>query len=113
MEEELTKPFDGPTVVVTHHAPTPRSIHPRYEGDVANPAFASDLTDLVARVGPDLWIHGHVHDSFDYRIGRTRVLANPKGYGDENKAFDQSLVVDVRYHPNWRARIQDAQEPKP
>ncbi|WP_279483212.1 metallophosphoesterase [Aureimonas sp. SK2] len=116
LEEELAKPFDGPTVVVTHHAPTPRSIHPRFEGDVMNPAFASDLTDLIVRVGPDLWIHGHVHNSFDYRIGRTRVVANPKGYGDENPTFDPRLVIEPQYHPNWRARIQEAQEnegPKP
>jgi hypothetical protein len=43
----------------------------------------------------DLWSHGHTHDSFDYTVGRTRVLSNPKGYRDENKAFVPDLVLDL------------------
>lgn len=103
---ELAKPFDGPTVVVTHHGPHPRSVHPRYAGDPVNAAFVSDLTALMP--GVDLWLHGHVHDSFDYRVGNCRVVANPRGYGlnrgrvngpteleFENPAFDGGLVLEV------------------
>jgi len=92
--EELGKPFDGPTVVVTHHAPHPGSVHPRYEHSAVNGAFASDMADLMVD-GPELWVHGHVHDSFDYLVGRTRVLANPKGYRDENPMFNKGLVIAV------------------
>jgi predicted phosphodiesterase len=95
MEKELAVEFDGPTVVVTHHAPAPGSIHPKWEGSVMNPCFASDLTRTIETFQPDLWIHGHVHDSFDYTIGRTRVVANPKGYGNENAKFDPHLTIDV------------------
>lgn len=87
--------FDGRTIVVTHHAPHPGSVHRRYKGSSLNPSFASDLSELIAAGRPDLWVHGHVHDSFDYRIGETRILCNPKGYLNENPAFDPRLVVEV------------------
>ena len=95
LESVLAEGFDGPTVVVTHHAPTPSSVAPRFKDSPLNPAFASDLTDMIWTYQPDLWIHGHVHDSFDYELDQTRVIANPRGYGQENLAFDPSLVVEV------------------
>ena len=75
---ELEKPFAGKTVVVTHHGPHPNSVHPRYQSDELSAAFVSDLSDLLPYA--DLWMHGHVHDSFDYQVGRCRVVANPAGY---------------------------------
>lgn len=95
LESVLSEEFNGPTVVVTHHAPTPLSVAARFQGSPLNPAFASDLTDLIWTHQPDLWIHGHVHDSFDYELDQTRVIANPRGYGQENLAFDPALVVEV------------------
>ncbi len=84
------------TVVVTHHAPSPRSIHDRYVGDALNPGFASDLEAVIRRFQPALWIHGHVHDAVDFTIGRTRVLANPLGIGPAEEAdFTPDLVVEV------------------
>ena len=83
-------------VVVTHHAPTPRSIRPWYVGNSLNPAFASDLETLIARHAPPLWIHGHMHDSIDEQLGATRVLANPGGYSaSENPPFDPHLCAAV------------------
>jgi Icc-related predicted phosphoesterase len=106
LEKELAKPFDGKTVVVSHHAPHPLSVHPRYIGDQLNAAFVSDLSEMLFNV--DLWLHGHVHDSFDYAVGRCRVVANPAGYvlnrryaidqSDyefENRAFDRNLLVEI------------------
>lgn len=66
IENELAKPFDGKTVVVTHHLPSMKSVAERFKKDVLSAAFASNLDDLVAKA--DLWIHGHTHDSFDYNI---------------------------------------------
>jgi Icc-related predicted phosphoesterase len=91
----MATPFRGPTVVITHHAPHPNSVNSRFVGDPLNPAFVSDLGDLIARHQPDLWLHGHTHCSGDYRLGRTRVICNPAGYGRENPAFDPTLVVEV------------------
>lgn len=101
LDSALAEPHAGPTVVVTHHCPSPRSVHRRFKGDPLNPAFASNLEDLMLRHRPALWLHGHTHASFDYRVGDTRVLCNPKGYGPnrlrgiENIGFDQDLVVEV------------------
>jgi Icc-related predicted phosphoesterase len=95
LRETLATPHDGPTVVVTHHAPHRGSLHPRYVGSPANPGFVSDLEGLILTGKPELWVHGHVHDSYDYRVGRTRVVCNPKGYGNENLGFDPCLVVEV------------------
>jgi predicted phosphodiesterase len=105
LSRELAKPYEGTTVVVTHHGPHPSSVHPRYAGDSCNAAFVSDLTELVHKT--DLWLHGHVHDNFDYRVGQCRVVANPRGYAlnrgrvafedlvFENLAFQWNCVFDT------------------
>lgn len=85
----------GPHVVVTHHAPSPSSVAPAYAGHRLNPAFASDLGPLIRAGRPDLWVHGHVHTPFDYRLGSTRVVCNPCGYPGENPRFDPGLVIEV------------------
>jgi Icc-related predicted phosphoesterase len=83
-------------VVVTHHAPSPRSISERYRNDPLNPAFASNLEPLIQNSGAALWIHGHIHQHADYAIGSTRVIANPRGYPQEGHTdFDASLTIDV------------------
>lgn len=93
--DALAQPFDGRTVVVTHHAPHDGSIHPRFAGSPINGAYYSDLTDVITRGKPDLWVHGHVHNNFDYRVGATRILCNPRGYPDENPEFNPGLVVTL------------------
>jgi len=93
LQARLDASFAGPTVVITHHAPHPLSVHARWAGNPCNPAFVSDLTPLMGKAA--LWIHGHTHDSFDYRVAGTRVICNPKGYRNENRAFDAALTVDV------------------
>ena len=78
LEGELARPFAGTTVVVTHHLPSPKSVAERFRGSPLTPAFASDLDRLVVQA--DLWLHGHTHDNFDYRLGPCRVVCNPRGY---------------------------------
>ncbi|MCW5691649.1 MAG: metallophosphoesterase [Pseudolabrys sp.] len=95
IEKTLAEAFEGPTIVVTHHAPHVGSLHPRYANDVLSAAYVSDLASVIETAQPDLWIHGHVHASFDYLVGATRVLCNPHGYGQENADFNGSLVVEV------------------
>lgn len=75
------------TVVITHHAPHPLSVHPRFAGNSVNPAFVSDLSELMGMA--QLWVHGHVHNGFDYQVAGTRVVANPAGYRKKRKS-DQS-----------------------
>ena len=106
LESELNWPYDGKTVVISHHGPHPLSVHPRYAGDPVNAAFVSDLSELLPKA--DLWLHGHVHDSFDYTVGSCRVVANPLGYPRnarsvarakelvfENKGFQWACVIEV------------------
>jgi Icc-related predicted phosphoesterase len=93
--ETLALPCAGPTVVVTHHAPHPGSLHPRYQNDLISAAYVSDLTPVIETGKPALWVHGHVHAAFDYRVGATRILCNAHGYGSENAAFDPALVVEI------------------
>lgn len=103
---KLAEPFDGPTVVITHHGPHPNSVHPRFMDDPCNAGFISDLGDLVEK--PQLWIHGHVHDTFDYKVGDCRVVTNPGSYaaglskakspGDlawENPLFDPQCTIEI------------------
>lgn len=100
LKSKLMEPFDGKTVVITHHAPSLESVAERFKHDILTPGFASNLTHLM---GPeiDLWIHGHVHNSSDYVCNGTRVVCNPRGYqhegasSSENKDFNPVLVVEV------------------
>ncbi|MDM4768279.1 hypothetical protein [Pelomonas sp. SE-A7] len=98
LESELAKSWPGTTVVITHHAPHPLSIHHRFAGSKINGGFYSDLKPLLRQT--DLWLHGHVHDSFDYRVAGCRVVANPAGYQGgsghlENSKFDPQFLIEV------------------
>lgn len=85
------------TVVVSHHGVSPLSVHERFRGDSLNCAFMTDLSSEIIDNGPDLWIHGHTHNSFDYMLGETRVIVNPYGYKDVevNPQFDRELVIGL------------------
>ena len=95
LREALAVPFEGPTVVVTHFAPSLQSHDPRYGLTPGTAGFCSVLDDLTQ--GADLWLHGHLHCPSDYRIGRCRVVANPLGYaGSGEQAGYRALgVVEI------------------
>lgn len=85
---------DLPTVVVGHHAPSRASTHPRYKTEfVMNGAYSTNLDDYILdRRQIKLWTHGHTHEDFDYMIGTTRVVCNPRGYdGYEARADNFQL----------------------
>jgi predicted phosphodiesterase len=96
---KLDEPFDGKTVVVTHHAPSMRSIAARFATDPVSAAFGSNLDDLVAKA--NLWIHGHTHTAFRYQVGpdpeRGHVVCNPRGYRRETYAGDRGEKTG--WHP--------------
>lgn len=97
LSARLAEPFDGRTVVVTHHLPHRGSIARPFHRDPLNPAFASHLPQLV-QPPVDLWIHGHTHCSCDYEpVPGTRVLCNPRGYAPSelNAGFDPRLLVTL------------------
>jgi predicted phosphohydrolase len=80
----LAEPFDGKTVVVTHHSPS---------SHLLTPAFASNLENLMVGDRAALWIHGHMHESFDYEIYGARVVCNPRGYAPK--------VLNPDFRPDW------------
>jgi hypothetical protein len=96
----LREPFAGPTVVLTHHGPHRLSLAPRFADHWVSTAFINELPAAFFDV-PVLWVHGHTHTSFDYRIGGCRVLCNPRGYARsgagaaENPRFDARCVVTL------------------
>jgi 3',5'-cyclic AMP phosphodiesterase CpdA len=92
----LAVPHDGPTVVVTHHAPLVRQRPENPLLAAVGGAFASDLSELMAGAVPALWIFGHIHRCIDTDVTGTRVLSNQRGYPHEPVAdFDPELVVEV------------------
>ena len=96
LRARLAEPSDAPTIVVTHHAPSLRSIDPALAEDDLAPAYASPLDDLVEHSGAALWLHGHTHHACDYCIGQTRVVCNPRGYADDVVPdFDPRLTLTV------------------
>lgn len=100
LKNELEKPFEGPTVVVTHHAPHPNSLNHR-DGGRLPWCYASHLGLLFeGENAPDIWMHGHIHGRADYTVGdgKTRVLMNSRGYqfdDDAGNGFDPKFVVEV------------------
>ena len=81
---------DKKYVVVAHHCPSFKSVHPKYAHDkIMNGAFARDLDDFIAyRPQIRLWTHGQTHEPFDYMIGETRVVCNPRGYSGREPGAD-------------------------
>lgn len=119
----LAQPFDGPTVVVTHFAPSLRSADPRYGLTPGTAGFCNALDELLPHA--DLWLHGHLHCPIDYlaegmhqgRRYRCRVVANPLGYArkGEQDGFRPGLIIEVpvpaapaRCEPSPRAADRDS-----
>ncbi|MDE1943379.1 MAG: metallophosphoesterase family protein [Betaproteobacteria bacterium] len=95
LQRQLQVPYPGPTVVVTHFAPSLRSLenqgHPHTHLDAT---FANAWDDLLGEPAV-LWIHGHTHLAVDYRVGATRVFSNPRGVAGENTGFDPHCLLTL------------------
>jgi len=93
---ELAKPYEGPTVVVTHYAPLRECLN-----EVGDPyldgAYASDLSELIDEFEPDIWVYGHTHEKRDFMVGNTRLISNPLGYVGygEKTGFDPAFVIEI------------------
>lgn len=85
-------------VVLTHHGISKKSLCVRFKGSLLNPAFFTEIDEFILKYEPNIWIHGHTHSSHRYKIGKTDVIVNPKGYGllpSENTEYDPKLVVEI------------------
>jgi len=99
IKTEVEKNPDGKYVVVGHHAPTHLSTKPKYEKDYQlNGAYRSDLSEFILdHPQIKLWTHGHTHNAFDYIIGSTRVVCNPRGYEgyEEDSGWNPQIILEV------------------
>ncbi|WP_233886388.1 metallophosphoesterase family protein [Paraburkholderia flagellata] len=94
LERVLREPFDGSTIVVSHHAPHRRSLDPNYGVDWSSCAFATDLSRLLRMA--ELWIHGHTHVFADYKEKGCRVVCNAAGSTKRpNAYYIPDFVVEV------------------
>lgn len=91
LSKNLSKKFNGKTVVITHFLPSTKCIAEEHMGSKYNAYFASNLEDLMDNV--DIWMHGHTHLSVDINIKNTKVICNPRGY---------SRVFDLSENTNWQ-----------
>ena len=89
-----------PVVVVTHHSPSKLSTHPKYKHEtMMNGAYSSDLSEFILD-HPEIkvWTHGHTHEPFDYQVGSTRIICNPRGYKyyeQRAEEFDPTIGFDI------------------
>jgi Icc-related predicted phosphoesterase len=91
---EESKAFKN--VVITHHAPSIKSIPDKFKEDYLSAAYASNLESFVLRHEPEYWIHGHIHKPIKYEIGNTKIICNPHGYlDDEYNGNDKELIIEI------------------
>jgi len=94
---ELQKPWNGKTIVMTHHMPHPECVAERFKRSNLNCFFMTNLDDILEKYDIDYWVCGHTHNSFDVEVHDTRILCNPMGYhGVElNQDFNEGLVFEL------------------
>jgi len=92
LTEQLNERFDGKTVVITHHSPSPRVIGEKHDGHL-RAAYANDWPDLVSKA--DAWIFGHTHSMVDVELNGCRVISNPRGYPREKTGFRPDFMVEI------------------
>jgi Icc-related predicted phosphoesterase len=88
---------DQKFVVVGHHSPSKASTHPRYAKEqIMNGGYSSDLSEFILdHPQIKLWTHGHTHENFDYLIGSTRIVCNPRGYINYEASADNFTLKTV------------------
>lgn len=96
LRDTLSTPFDGATIVATHHGAHPASVVGEFSGDPLSAAFCSDLSHLIEEFSPEVWIHGHTHASLDYIPNNdgTRIICNPRAARDSG--FDWGKIIEIR-----------------
>jgi len=96
LENSLLNSSTQKNVVISHHAPSIKSIPEKERNDIISAAYASDLENFINTYKPDVWIHGHIHESLDYFVSQTRIICNPKGYIFEpNENFNPKFVIEI------------------
>lgn len=97
IQRELATPWDGKTIVMTHHLPHPLCVPEKFKAHPLNDAYMSNLDDFIYDNDIDLWVHGHTHDNVDMIMHGTQIVCNPRGYHGKviNPGFNPSLTIDL------------------
>lgn len=98
IESKLMEPFEGITVVLTHHAPSFKSIATEWLDSKHSSLYATNLEHLMyGKNAPEYWFHGHTHEAKDYVVGETRVISNPHAYAhlEPNSGYKPDFLVDI------------------
>lgn len=94
LRDRLAEAFDGPTVVVTHHAPSVLSLAKTETMNHLDAAYANRWESLMGQPST-FWLHGHTHLAVHYTIKGTRIISNPRGYPREETGFNPDLLIDL------------------
>jgi 3',5'-cyclic AMP phosphodiesterase CpdA len=92
LTKELDRPFDGKTVVVTHHAPALDYVGDDHPAHLIA-AYANDWPELLGKA--DIWIYGHTHVAADFLKNGCRVVSNPRGYPNQKTGFDPDFLIEI------------------
>lgn len=97
LDAELSKPFDGKTVVITHFAPHPRCVAPEHQGSDVSPYFVSDLSWLMEKHQIDVWCYGHTHTNISFVAENgCQLISNQRGYPrEQSPGFQLDLVIEI------------------
>lgn len=96
LQESLENSAQPINIVVTHHAPSLKSVAEEFKTDPLTSAYVSNLEDFILQYSPDYWIHGHIHTPSNYTIGKTEIICNPHGYIDEPyNGYEKEHIIEV------------------
>ena len=96
LEKSLSESDSAINIVVTHHAPSPKSLPNTSLEDPISCAYASNLESTIESYKPNFWIHGHVHAPVRYQLHNTEIICNPHGYMDEeHNGYEKELILEI------------------
>jgi len=91
----LTNNIQKNDIVVSHHLPSNKSVHPKYLGSPLNRFFVCEMDDVIEKTKPKYYLHGHTHEQMNYKLFNTQVIANPHGYPNETNDFVWNKIIEV------------------
>lgn len=96
LEDSLKNTTTEKNIVITHHAPSLKSVPSDFRENPLSAAYASKLDDFILLYQPDYWIHGHIHTPVEYKTGETKIICNPHGYiNEEYNGFNNNLTIEI------------------
>lgn len=112
IKQYLNSPFNGDTVLITHHLPSRRLVSKRFwtgdGSDGANGGFVGACDDILAYdIAPKIWIHGHTHDTGDTMLWKTRIVCHPAGYRSEYGAKFNEYMKPFRDETGFSSLVAE------